>query len=417
MQCDACTATVMPGSSSSLCPACHAINGANLSLSSQPTMPSLWLWINDEARSALATGHLATILRAYRTASGTSQRQLADLLGYDTTYISMIETGRREVSDVAARLRIARRLGLPVHALGVTDPDDADFTAMLQFGQSAIRLAVVARQSGHGAEAINELWPLVTRLEKRAADGHVERTVIDLLIRASAELGVSLGYVLPEERLTSAARWTGRALRLAQRLGDRDLLANTLRVHGNELRKAGRLPAAVTRLQHATELADEHDRVPCLIQLARATGEIGHTALFDSVVQRARRLMKDGEDSGLWSQYALHETHLRGLVQTGRSGEAGHLLDRSEPCPAALPPQWQAIVGVTNGEVLLARGDTAQACASFSTGLAIARQHRLPHQVQRVVRSAATTLPDISSLARKTLSALRVVRPRRAPLE
>ena len=117
-----------------------------------------------EARAALATGELAVIVRAYRSVTGMSQRRLAEQLGYDPTYISMIETGRREVTDVATRLRFARRLGLPAHALGLSDPDDADFTAMLQFGESTIRLAVVARQSGPGAAAVTEQWPLVTRL-------------------------------------------------------------------------------------------------------------------------------------------------------------------------------------------------------------------------------------------------------------
>jgi transcriptional regulator with XRE-family HTH domain len=78
----------------------------------------LWLWTSDHSRLALATGDLAVIIRAYRAATGASQRQLAELLGYDPTYISMIETGRREINDVATRLRIARHLGLPPHTLG-----------------------------------------------------------------------------------------------------------------------------------------------------------------------------------------------------------------------------------------------------------------------------------------------------------
>ncbi len=207
MRCEGCTATVSRWSASSLCPACHAIAGAALPIPDQRRPRSaLWLWTSDDARAALATGDLAVIIRAYRAATGASQRQLADLLGYDPTYISMIETGRREINDVATRLRIAQHLALPPHTIGVSDPEDADFTAMLQFGESTIRLAVIARQSGHGAEAVNELWPLVTRLERRLADGHVEHDVLVLLTRARAELGVSLGYVLPEERLASAAR-------------------------------------------------------------------------------------------------------------------------------------------------------------------------------------------------------------------
>jgi hypothetical protein len=65
----------------------------------------------------------------------------------------MIETGRRDVVDVATRLRIARHLGLPPHILGVTDPDNADVAAMLQFGESTLRLASLARRSGHGVAA------------------------------------------------------------------------------------------------------------------------------------------------------------------------------------------------------------------------------------------------------------------------
>lgn len=161
---------------------------------------------------------------------------------------------------------------------------------MLQFGESTIRLAVIARQSGHGAEAVNELWPLVTRLEGRVADGYLERDVMLLLARARAELGVSLGYVLPEERLVSAARWTGRALRLAVQLDDQDLLAFALRVHGNELRKVDRPGAAVARLRHAVDLATTADRAAATVQLARAAGELGDATLFDHVMDNAWRL-------------------------------------------------------------------------------------------------------------------------------
>jgi transcriptional regulator with XRE-family HTH domain len=265
MQCEACGAAVSRWSASPLCPACHAVSGATLPLPDQRQPHSaLWLWTSNHARTALATGDLAVIVRAYRTATGASQRQLAEQLGYDPTYISMIETGRREINDVATRLRIARHLGLPPHTLGVTDPDDADYSAMLQFGESTIRLAVIARQAGHGAEAVNELWPLVTRLETRVADGHIERDVLLLLARARAELGVSLGYVLPEERLVSAARWTGRALWLAERLDQQELLIFTLRVHGNELRKIDHLSGAVERLHRAAQLVSDRDAAPFL---------------------------------------------------------------------------------------------------------------------------------------------------------
>jgi hypothetical protein len=94
-------------------PACHTIAGASLPLPAQRRRPA-----PATARAALASRNLALIIRTYRAATGMSQRRLAELLGYDPTHISMIETGRREI-------------GLPAHTLGVSGPDDADFTGAL----------------------------------------------------------------------------------------------------------------------------------------------------------------------------------------------------------------------------------------------------------------------------------------------
>jgi hypothetical protein len=320
----------------------------------------------------------------------------------------MIETGRREINDVATRLRIAQHLGVPPHMLGVSDPDDADFTAMVQFGESTIRLAVIARQAGHGAEAVNELWPLVTRLEARVADGHTERDVLLLLVRARAELGVSLGYVLPEERLAAAARWTGRALWLAERLDRQELLAFTLRVHGNELRKINHIGAAVTRLTHAAKLVSNRDRGAVLVQLARATGEIGDPIRFDHVIDSARPFAESNSAGPLASRYAVSEVHLRGLVRTGRPRQAIKLLAQDQIPTVGTPPQWQAILQVTVGEVLLADADTFQAAAAFQTAIAIAERHRLPHQIQRIVRMTEGGLPTIYEFAQQALNRLKV---------
>jgi transcriptional regulator with XRE-family HTH domain len=146
------------------------------------------------------------------------------MLGYDRTYISMIESGRRHFTDLGTLAHLARTLAIPPHLLGIAGPDDADFTAMLAFGISVIRLAQIARQSGRAAEAVSELWPLITRLEARVAAGYAEPETMSLLAQARMSLGVALGDLLPDERLATAARWTGRALRIAWHLEDRPLL-------------------------------------------------------------------------------------------------------------------------------------------------------------------------------------------------
>jgi hypothetical protein len=86
---------------------------------------------------------------------------------------------------------------IPPHVLGVTDEDDADFVAMLQFADSVIRLAELTRRSGHAVEAVNELWPLIARLEARVASGRSERDVTVLLTNARVAFGTSLGHILP----------------------------------------------------------------------------------------------------------------------------------------------------------------------------------------------------------------------------
>jgi hypothetical protein len=76
------------------------------------------------------------------------------------------------------------------------------------------------------------LWPLIAGLETRIAAGHAERQVLVLLTQARAALGVALRHLLPDEQLATAARWTGKALRIAERIGDQQLLAYVLPMHG-----------------------------------------------------------------------------------------------------------------------------------------------------------------------------------------
>ncbi|WP_196812218.1 hypothetical protein [Nocardia sp. CNY236] len=132
----------------------------------------------------------------------------------------------------------------------------------------------------------------MARLEARAAEGHMERDSLILLAQARAALGVSLGTVLPEERLASAARWTGQAVEIAEHLGDDAFHAHTLRMQGNELRKAGHLATAVEQLQRSLDLSrDPADQGGTLAFLCRALGELGDAQRFDDTLDTYRRLL------------------------------------------------------------------------------------------------------------------------------
>ncbi|MFE3280949.1 XRE family transcriptional regulator [Nocardia sp. NPDC059239] len=316
----------------------------------------------------------------------------------------MLETGRRAITDVTTRRYLADRLGIPAHILGVTGADDAEYRAMLQFGDSTVRLAEIARQSGYAVEAVNELWPLVARLEARAAEGHMERDSLILLAQARVALGVSLGTVLPEERLSSAARWTGQAVAVAEKLDDPAFHALTLRMHGNELRKAGHVRPAVARLQQSLELSfAPADQGGSLAFLCRALGELGVATQFDRAIDRYRRLLDANAGSGLLFQpFTLREIHLRGLLGTERAAEAGQHIHESPGVPAA--PQWQIIERVTAGEVLVAINEKPSAAAAFSDAIALAELRRLPHQIQRVVRAAIGA--EMRELAADAMAAL-----------
>ncbi|WP_285635357.1 helix-turn-helix transcriptional regulator [Lentzea sp. NBRC 102530] len=390
-RCDACGAELSRLAVEPICPTCHA--SARHVAPVVPTrrlMPAVWLWSAPEATAALRSRDLATILRVYRRLNKLSQERLAALLGYDKTYVSMIETGRRNISDVATRRHIARTLGLPMHALGVTDNDDADFAAMIQFGDSTIRLAEIARQAGRAVDAVNELWPLVARLEARAAEGRAERDTMILLGQGRAALGVSLGTVLPEERLTAAARWTGKALVIAERLGDRAFLAHALRMHGNELRKADHVGAAIARLSRAVAVSEDREgQGAAFALLARAAGEHRDPDLFDLAINGYReRLDHGGGRSMLFNPFTFREIELRGLVATGRTAAAARVMQAGQPDAAPVAPQWHIIERVTAGKVLLAARQRDGAEASLRAALLAAEVHRLPHQIQRTIRAA-----------------------------
>ncbi|UUV32300.1 helix-turn-helix domain-containing protein [Amycolatopsis roodepoortensis] len=368
------------------------------------------MWSDPGAARAFASRDLPTILRAYRAINGLSQQDLAQLLDYDKSYIAMIETGKRSFDGVRARQHLAHRLGLPYHLLGVTDPDDADFAALVQFGDSVIRLADIARQAGRAVDAVNELWPLVARLEARAAEGRLDPHTLRLLAHGRLSLGVSLGTVLPEERLTGAAVWTGKALLIARHLDDPAFLGHALRMHGNELRKADRLPAAIARLEHAAAIATTpDDRGTAVALLARAAGEARHEHRFTEAISECHRVLDQVpyQDGMLLNPFSLREIHARGLVCLNRPVDALNVLSRpAATAPAA--PQWQVIEHVTHGETLAAMGDHNGSAETLTVAIHAAENRRLPHQLQRVVRAADNhSLHAVAEDGRSALSRLR----------
>ncbi|GHJ39961.1 helix-turn-helix domain-containing protein [Streptomyces sp. TS71-3] len=371
---------------------------------------ALWHWATPQAGAVLATRDLGTILRFHRTVHGLNQTELGQLLGYDKTYVSLLELGKRSIDDIGSRRHIAAALRLPPHVLGVTDSADIDHQSMLQFGESAVRLAEIARQTGHASEAVAELWPLVARLEAGMENGHTEREVLSLLARARVGLGVALGNVLPEERLSTAAHWTAKGIGIARYFEDPAFTSYVLRMHGNELRKAGILGAAVDRLLRAVALApDQAARAAALPLLARAAGALRHRELFDSVIRETDRLLEQVEHTSLFNPCAMHEIRLRGLISTERTAVAIRLVQNGSPPPTTtVAPQWRVIELITVAQVLITANDCDGAVESLRTAIEEAVRQRLPHQLQRIIRAAQSRLPEISEAASLALDRMRL---------
>ncbi|MFD6182011.1 helix-turn-helix domain-containing protein [Streptomyces goshikiensis] len=368
-----------------------------------------WRWATPEAQAVLATHDLAAILRFHRRVHSQSQTETGALIGYDKTYISAIELGKRRLTDLDSLRHIAAQLSLPAHVLGVTDPADTDFRALVQFGQSTVRLAEIARQAGHASEAVAELWPLVARLEARTRDGHTEREALRLLAAAQLGLGTALGNVLPEERLSTAAHWTAKSLPVVSFFDEPGLTTTALRMHGNELRKAGLTGAAVSRLVRAASVApDRTARAAVLPLLARAAGALGNASLFDRAVGEAKALLDVVEHTSLVNPVALYEIELRGLISTGRTRVAIGRAEQNAPAATTnVAPQWRVIELITTGRVRLLAGDNRGATELFHSATREARAQRLPHQLQRILRAAGEALPAVRSTADDVLTQLR----------
>ena len=379
----------LPGSGSApvVCPACAVTAGGPGPAPAEEQLASAaWAWIDPAAARALRTRQLGPILRAYRSAAGLTQEQLAARLGYDKSYVSMIETVRRAVHDVPARRHIARSLAIPPHLLGVTDPDDTEHAAMVSFAQAVIRLADLARSAGRAVEAVNELWPLVARLEARAADGHLETDTLRVLGHAWTSLGTSLGTILPEERLSVAAQWTAKGVAATEQLDDPAALGHALAMHGNELRK-NEHPSALATLERAAHMGPVGaGSSAAAALLARAAATTGDSARFTSAVARCQDLIqRNGPAGSLLHPFSRWEIQLRGLLDLGEYTGAIKLA-QDTPAEAPPSPQWEIIGQITLAAVLLHAGDYSQAGDLLVIAIDTASGRRLPHQIQRIVR-------------------------------
>ena len=86
-----------------------------------------WLWDSQPMRQALARLDPGAVLAIFRTVSGLSQQDVADIMGWSQSTVSLIEKGQREtLFDIRELLRFADMVEMPRQALApvlVGEPD------------------------------------------------------------------------------------------------------------------------------------------------------------------------------------------------------------------------------------------------------------------------------------------------------
>ncbi|MCB5907647.1 hypothetical protein [Streptomyces pinistramenti] len=181
-----------------------------------------------------------------------------------------------------------------------------------------------------------------------------------------------------------------------------------LRMHGNELRKASLRGAAVQRLCRAAATApNDTARAAALPLLARAAGALRNGRLFDRVMRETDDLLSRVDHTSLFNPFSLHEIRLRGLVSTGRTDVAMRLVEQSPAPTTGVAPQWRVIELITVAHVQLLADDRGGAAESLGSAIREAATQRLPHQLQRITRTAGTRLPALHAAASQSLEQIR----------
>lgn len=350
--------------------------------------------ILDTARRTkpLRLSDVGHVLKHYRSLHQLTQRDLAALLGFDQSYISKLENGRG-LRDIATLKHIAQSLGIPGQWLGLLSEGspNTQSSVLIEVAPSVIRLSQTVRESGRADAAVNELWPLILRLETQATQDNGNPSLLLTLASAQAMLGVILGDLLPEEDLWISVDFFKKAVAKVDEHGDALLKAEVYRGCGNELRKHKQYTEAISYLEQAFFLApDGISRGIAAALLARTYGELGDKERFldamGSVLYAQERV---ASFPPTFNPVTTHEVHVRGLLNVGQINTLPSLLeqDASRFLTISIAPQWHVISQLTRAEALVRLGKVDDGLANLKTALIGAELCSLPHQVQRAIRA------------------------------
>jgi|HubBroStandDraft_1064217.scaffolds.fasta_scaffold15654_5 transcriptional regulator with XRE-family HTH domain len=301
-----------------------------------------WLWDSLPMREALARVDLAAVVAVFRAAARLSQHELADILGWSQSSLSLIESGRRKtLYDIRELLRFTDAVDMPREAL-----------LPLVFGQALAALP--------GA------W--LAGVPLAGGDG-LDETDVELDRRGFATMitGAAAGAMLPE--LAVPAKVTASHVRYLKTCVD-NLSSRDQAVGGGAL-----LKQAVRQWQRARRMLDESDYTEQVGQdLLSVTGNLAVTAgwlAFDSAnISLAKHMYSESlllaesandpilkarvlGQSSMLSSYLAQQNSAAGLARHGL-----RLADRAASVAAHEPmPRLHALIALRRADAAALLGD------------------------------------------------------------
>ncbi|MBT2470200.1 helix-turn-helix transcriptional regulator [Streptomyces sp. ISL-66] len=286
-----------------------------------------WLASDTERATPPDGSNLADVLKAYRALHKLKQQDLADLLGYDQSYVSLLERGKRSIRDMDELRRLARALALPEDELGLLPSAEAVATVAVPPGDPA---------KGGPLAAVDDQrrWRMTRReLNRHRAD----------LTKAAARLYPDLGRAGNSPVLTRESWMWPAPVDFADIALAWLTQTSPPEITGREKESEGVRPLAPqgTKFERYTQAIRMIDRPSLfvnrpsfrLLDVAQAEGHpklsFGYTTYFDMADvcegvahELASAWLKTGSDPGWISEPSWAELPFRGLV--GDPFDLGH---------------------------------------------------------------------------------------------
>jgi Helix-turn-helix domain len=389
-----------------------------------------WLWDSQPMRQALARLDPGAVLAIFRTASGLSQQEVAEIMGWSQSTVSLIEKGQRDtLFDLREVLRFADTVDMPREALTpllMGDPDATPKTCgddgqagedvdRRSFGGFAVGAAAALilpdmevptqvtpthiqylrscsdtlcrqEQIVGGAGVLRQSLRAWQRARRMLEEGSYSDQTGRELMSAAGDLAIRAGwasYDSGDQRGLARQLYTEALLLLAGHAGDDALAVHVLEnmtLQSLNLARAGRpglAREAIKFSERAAELA-RRDPAPRLHALIAAREAVAYSLLGDShgfraTIGRAWRELErgHGKDDPLWLRFmgpAEAKTHeARGLAFLSEAETAVELCQGSLQDPG-LAPRNRAFYHAQLASTLAACGD---ATSAVSEGLSV----------------------------------------------